>query len=188
MKQAESGDVIVFDSVSRMSRSAAEGVELYMQLIDRGIELVFLKEPHINTATYKQALSKSVPMTGDDVDLILQGVNEYFKRLAAHQIELAFGQAQKEVDDLHKRTAEGIETARRKGKQIGQRKGAALNVKKAAAAKKIIRKNSKSFGGGLSDELCAKAAGVSRKTFYKYKAELRQEFFGEGIQVTFDEI
>ena len=42
---------------------AAEGVELYMQLLDRGIELVFLKEPHINTATYKQALSKSVPMT-----------------------------------------------------------------------------------------------------------------------------
>ena len=188
LKQAESGDVIVFDSVSRMSRSAAEGVELYMLLLEKGIELVFLKEPHINTATYKQALSKSVPMTGDDVDLILQGVNEYFKRLAAHQIELAFGQAQKEVDDLHQRTAEGIETARRKGKQIGQRKGASLNVKKAAAAKKIIRKSCKSFGGTLTDELCAKAAGVSRKTYYKYKAELRQEYDGEGIQVTFDEI
>lgn len=175
LRQVQAGDTIVFDSVSRMSRNAAEGIELYMQLYDMGVELVFLKEPHINTATYKQALSKDVPLTGEDVDLILQGVNAYLKRLAVRQIELAFGQAQKEVDDLHQRTAEGIETARRDGKQIGQCKGAKLNVKKAAAAKQIIRTGCKTFGGTLTDEQCAAAAGVSRKTYYKYKAELRSE-------------
>lgn len=188
LRQAQSGDTIVFDSVSRMSRDAAEGVELYMQLYDKGIELVFLKEPHINTETYKQALSRDVPLTGEDVDLILQGVNAYLKRLAVRQIEIAFEQAQKEVDDLHQRTKEGIETARRSGKQIGQRKGAKLNVKKADAAKKIIRKSCKTFGGTLTDEQCAKAAGVSRKTYYKYKAELRTEQEREGLQVTLDEI
>ena len=171
LKQVRSGDIIVFDSVSRMSRNAAEGVELYMKLFDKGVELVFLNEPHINTTTYKEELKRVIPLTGDDVDLILQGVNAYLKRLAVHQIELAFSQAQKEVDDLHQRTAEGIETARRNGKQIGQRKGAKLNVKKAVAAKKIIRTSCKSFGGTQ----CARAAGVSRKTYYKYKAELRAE-------------
>ena len=188
LRQAQSGDIIVFDSVSRMSRNAAEGVELYMQLYDKGIELVFLKEPHINTETYKQALSRDVPLTGEDVDLILQGVNAYLKRLAVRQIELAFGQAQKEVDDLHQRTAEGIETARRNGKQIGQVKGAKLNVKKAAAAKKIIRTSCKTFGGTLTDEQCAAAAGVSRKTYYKYKAELRSELESEGLQITLDDV
>lgn len=179
LRQVQSGDIIVFDSVSRMSRNAAEGVELYMSLFDKGIELVFLKEPHINTETYKEDLKRDIPLTGDDVDLILQGVNAYLKRLAARQIELAFGQTQKEVDDLHQRTAEGIETARRNGKQIGQVKGAKLNVKKATAAKQIISTSCKSFGGTLTDEQCAKAAGVSRKTYYKYKAELRSEIQSE---------
>ena len=188
LRQAQSGDTIVFDSVSRMSRNAAEGVDLYMQLYDKGIELVFLKEPHINTETYKQALTRDVPLTGEDVDLILQGVNVYLKRLAVRQIELAFVQAQKEVDDLHQRTAEGIETARRNGKQIGQRKGAKLNVKKANKAKKIIRTSCKTFGGTLTDEQCAAAAGICRKTYYKYKAELRKEFEGEGLQMTLDEV
>ena len=45
--KVESGDTIVFDSVSRMSRNAAEGVALYMQLFEKGVELVFLKEPTI---------------------------------------------------------------------------------------------------------------------------------------------
>ena len=39
------GDTIVFDSVSRMSRNAAEGFVAYEELYNRGINLVFLKEP-----------------------------------------------------------------------------------------------------------------------------------------------
>ena len=52
---ASAGDTIIFDSVSRMSRNAAEGAELYELLYKKGIELVFIKEPYCNTKTYKQA-------------------------------------------------------------------------------------------------------------------------------------
>ena len=45
------GDTIVFDSVSRMSRNADEGFAAYQQLYENGVDLVFLKEPHINTQT-----------------------------------------------------------------------------------------------------------------------------------------
>ena len=54
------GDTIVFDSVSRMSRSADEGCAMYEELYGRGVTLCFLKEPHINTDTYKQALQRQV--------------------------------------------------------------------------------------------------------------------------------
>ena len=50
VQKVKSGDTIVFDSVSRMSRNAAEGFELYKKWYDEGIELVYLKEPSINTA------------------------------------------------------------------------------------------------------------------------------------------
>jgi len=175
VKSVKAGDTIIFDSVSRMSRNAQEGYALYEELYQRGVELVFLKEHHIDTATYKNALTNGVPMTGTNVDFILEGINKYLLSLAREQISLAFEQAQKEVDDLHQRTREGIETARLNGKQVGQVKGRKLHVKKADVAKEIIRKQSKDFNGTLSDIDVMKLAGVARGTYYKYKRELSED-------------
>lgn len=169
------GDVIYFDSVSRMSRNSEEGVRIYMQLMDRGVELRFLKEPHINTSTYKKAISDRIKMTGTHADILLEAINEYLKVLATEQIRICFDQAEKEVSDLRRRTVEGIETARINGKQIGGTKGRKLNVKKAMEAKKVILKHNKAFGGSLSDEETYKLAKISRPSYYKYKKELLQE-------------
>lgn len=174
-KVLKSGDAIVFDSVSRMSRNADEGYAAYEGLYQRGVELIFLKEPHINTATYKGIMEKSVPMTGTNVDFILEGINKYLLALAKEQIRLAFEQSQKEVDDLHQRTREGIMTAKLNGKQIGAVAGKKLTTKKSIAAKEVIRKHSKDFGGTLKDPELLKLTGLARNTFYKYKRELRNE-------------
>ena len=123
-RKRKPGDTIVFDSVSRMSRDAEEGFALYEDLYNKGVELIYIKEPHINTSTYKKALQNNVSMTGTNVDYILEGVNKYLMALAKEQIKLAFEQSEKEVKDLHQRTKEGIETARLNGKQIGQKQGA----------------------------------------------------------------
>lgn len=167
------GDTIVFDSVSRMSRNADDGFAVYEELYNRGVSLIFLKEHHIDTSTYRKALESSVPMTGTAVDCILQGVNQYLMALAKEQIRLAFDQAEKEVEDLHQRTREGIQTARLNGRQIGQRPGVKLVTKKSIAAKEIIQRHSKDFGGTLSDIEVMKLTGLARNTFYKYKREIR---------------
>lgn len=177
------GDTIVFDSVSRMSRSAEEGCALYEELYRRGVNLCFLKEPHINTDTYKQALQRQIgtaPETGNAatdrfVAGVMDALNRYTADLAAEQIRLAFAQAQKEVDDLHQRTREGLMTARLNGRQIGQVPGRKLHVKKAAAAKELILKHSRDFNGILADTDCIKLIGIARNTYYKYKRELRDD-------------
>lgn len=175
LKQIQRNDTIIFDSVSRMSRSAEEGFALYQSLFDKGVNLFFLKEPHINTDTYRKALAAKVGLTGDKVDFILEGVNRYLMELAKEQIRLAFEQSQKEVDDMRQRTREGMLTAKLNGKQIGQKPGAKLHIKKADAAKKVIKKHSKDFGGTLSDKDVMELAKISANTYYKYKSELRQE-------------
>ncbi len=174
-KRLSKGDTVIFDSVSRMSRNAEEGFSLYEKLYQDDINLVFLKEPQINTDTYKNAIKGSIEMTGTIADYILEGVNKYLLALAREQIRIAFEQSEKEVEDLHQRTREGIETARLNGKQIGLAKGTKLVTKKSLAAKKIIKEHSKEFGGSLNDEECLKLAGISRNSFYKYKHELKQE-------------
>ena len=173
MKIIKSGDVIIFDSVSRMSRNAEEGFSVYEGLFNKGVDLVFLKEPQINTQTYKKAIKNTVALTGTAVDYILEGVNNYLLELAKEQIKIAFEQAEKEVNDLHQRTKEGIETARLNGKQIGLRSGSKLTTKKSIAAKNIIKTHSRDFGGTLSDSECIKLSGISRNSFYKYKSELK---------------
>ncbi len=174
-KKAKQGDTIIFDSVSRMSRNAEEGYTAYEELFERGVELVFLKEPHINTATFKAAMEKAIPMTGTSVDYILEGINKYLLALAKEQIVIAFAQAEKEVADLHQRTKEGIETARLNGKQIGLAAGTKLTTKKSLAAKEIILMHSKDFNGTLTDDKVMKLAEISRNSYYKYKRELKGE-------------
>lgn len=170
---------IVFDSVSRMSRNAEDGFKLYQDLFNAGIELEFIKEPHINTAVYKENLDKQIATvaTGDAatdelMEAITQGINRYMMRLAEQQIRIAFNQSSKEVLDLHQRTKEGIETARLNNKQIGGVKGRKLKVKKADPAKEQIKKHCKTFGGTLTDLECMKLIGIAKNTYYKYKKEL----------------
>lgn len=183
LKIIKPNDTIVFDSVSRMSRNSDEGCEEYESLFNKEITLVFLKEPHINTDVYKQALQRQLDITlntGNNatdkfMNTIIEALNGFIVNLAKEQIKLAFEQAQKEVDDLHQRTREGIATARLNGKQIGQKQGSKLITKKSIEAKKQIQKYSKDFEGTLTDIECMKMIGLARNTFYKYKAEMKAE-------------
>lgn len=173
LRTVKPGDTIVFDSVSRMSRDSEEGFTDYRQLYDADVTLVFLKEPAINTDTYKEALARQVPMTGGDVDLIIEGVNKFLLRLAEIQIRIAFEQAEKEVQDLHRRTSEGLVTAKLLGKRVGTPKGTTFETKKSVAAKKKMLDICKDFGGSLSDKDAIKVIGVANNTYYKYKRELK---------------
>ena len=181
LRKVSDGDTLVFDSVSRMSRTSQDGYKTYQDLYNQGVSLIFLKEPHINTSTYQQALNSQFAVkikTGDQISDelmsgILDAVNGYILNLAKRQIQLAFEQAEKEVTDLHQRTREGIETARLNGKQIGLIQGTKLITKKSVESKKLIRKYSRTFSGTLSDKECIKLIGISRGSYYKYKRELK---------------
>lgn len=183
LKILKEGDTLIFDSVSRMSRNSEEGCNLYEELFNKGINIIFLKEGYINTEVYRKALENQINLSLDTgnkatdelMQTIIAALNKYTIELAKEQIKKAFDQAEKEVQDLRQRTSEGILTARLNGKQIGQRKGAKLVTKKEKKAKEIILKHSKSFNGTLSDDECIKLAGVSRNSYYKYKGELKGE-------------
>lgn len=177
--QVKEEDIIVFDSVSRMSRNAEEGFELYKELLNRGVELEFLKEPHINTRTYKVALGNKIKETGNVIaDKYIRTTNEVIELIAEQQIKIAFDQAEKEVSDLKQRTKEGIETARLHGKQIGGVTGRKLTTKKSIEAKEKIMRLSRDFNGGLADIDVINRIKISRNSYYKYKKELMIELEG----------
>ena len=182
LKLVKDNDTIIFDSVSRMSRNSVEGCELYETLFNQNVNLIFLKEPHINTSVYKDALTHQIDIklntgnapTDDLMNSIIDALNKFTLDLAKEQIKIAFDQAEKEVKDLQQRVKEGIVTAKIDGKQIGQVKGSKLTTAKSKSAKSIIQQHSTDFGGSLNDVDCCKLAGVSRNSYYKYKRELKE--------------
>ena len=183
MSKVRFGDIIVFDSVSRMSRNSEEGFQDYKKLYEMGVVLIFLNEPMINTevfeTTKKNLLSVSVETGNEAVDDFFRGnitlINNFLLALAEQQIKAAFEQSEKEVLDLHTRISEGIREAKKTGTEIGLPKGIKLTTKKSINCKEIIKKHSRDFGGSLSDTDVLKLCGCNRNSYYKYKREIKLE-------------
>lgn len=188
LKKVAAGDTIIFDEISRMSRNRDEGFKLYMELYERGVELVFLKEPHLNTAMYRDKIQNQISLNleqkndngeyrGTATDNFLQALADALNRLMRELIEdsiaLALDRAQKEREYLVQRTKEGL-TEAAKTKTLGRPKGrkCAEATRKEIKAKEVIRKHSPSFGGALSETECIRLSGVSKRTYYKYRTEL----------------
>lgn len=179
-KKLKAGDTVVFDSVSRMSRNSAEGIKEYKQMMDKGVNLVFLKEGYINSEVIERSISQAqgfkVKAMGEK---IIDRSNDFIKDILMiqieNQIEIAFDQAEKEVMDLKERTKEGIRAARIKGSQIGRKEGSKFKTKRGQELKEKIRKCSRAFGGGMTDKEFIEAYKCSKSTFVKYKREIREE-------------
>ena len=179
--QVRKDDTIVFDSVSRMSRNAEEGFKDYKMLYERGVHLIFLNEPLINTSVFDSTrnnlLSIDITTGNAAVDAFFKGnielINNFMMALAEEQIKTAFDQSEKEVTDLHSRISQGIREAKKNGTQIGITKGTTLTTKKSLDCISIIKKHSKDFGGTLEDPDVMKLCGCSRNSYYKYKREAK---------------
>lgn len=177
MKVILPGDRIIFDSVSRMCGNADEGVIIYEELFDKNIELVFLTEPHINTSVYKEALNKQIELTGTVVDVILEGVNKFFRELAKQQIRIAFEQAEKEVMDIRQRTIDGLQTARIAGR-IGGRPSVDPKIQK--------KMYMMYFSCDYTVEEVLKECHIGRTTLYRYIDYWREH--PDEVPVTYEDI
>ncbi|MGL6121120.1 MAG: recombinase family protein [Fusobacteriaceae bacterium] len=174
-KLVKVGDTIIFDSVSRLSRNAEAGVEDYIELFERGVNLIFIKERYIDTTVYSEQMKANdlIQVVDDDINsTVMEGIRKYLKRIARKQIIIAFEQAEKEVLDLQQRTKEGLKVAKENGTVLGRKEGVKVETKKSLEMKKEIKKYSKEFNGSLKDIDVMKILKVSRNTYYKYKKEM----------------
>lgn len=175
------GDTIIFDEVSRMSRSAEEGYNLYMELYNKGIKLIFLKERHIDTEEFKRRTQRHIErITTQDnkIDNLINGildlVEEFEKENLKDNIKLAFERAEQERLLMIQRISNGKAVSQNKQ---GRPKGS-LNKETAKEedAKKIIMELSKDFNGNFSDaKILREYLNIARNTYYKYKQELKNK-------------
>lgn len=191
MRQCRAGIIqkLVFDEVSRFSRNAEEAIKEYKELYNLGIEMEFLKEPHINSNIFRQSSERKINIdttkmdseTANLIDTVVDGLNDYLMAVAEKQIYLAFEHAQNERELLSKRTSEGLKQAKLMGKQVGRQPGQKIITRKMKKAMRCIRRNYILFGGCLTATECMRAAQVTRSTFYRYLNQMREEDRKKGV-------
>lgn len=182
LSKIKTGDTIIFDEVSRMSRNAEEGYNLYMELMEQGISLVFLKERHIDTDEYKRRAQNHIEKiysSNEKIDNFINGILELVENFERENlkdnIRLAFQQAENERLFLVKRVTEGkAKSEKHQGRPAGSKN---INKVKAGYIKKIIMEQSRDFDGRFSDAKIMREylKGTARNTYYKYKKELKNQ-------------
>ena len=145
MKAAvKEGDTIIFDSITRLSRSYRDIKDEYEYYVKTGVFLEFIKEPILNTP--KQAVD----------DIVQIGLADAILSILA-----AF--AQKEREDIRLRQSEGIAIAKAKGKFKGRK------TKLIEGGEEEVRRNAiiKAYQDGVSIADIRKTYKVGTGTIYR---------------------
>lgn len=133
------GDVVVFDSITRMGRNMKETMKEYEWFVENGVQLRFVKEPMINTSNEQD-------------DIMKQAIQKIILTLLT-----AF--AEKEREEIKTRQAEGIAVAKAQGKHLGRPK---TDITQAFENAYALWKD-----GQITAVEAMKKADMTKATFYR---------------------
>jgi DNA invertase Pin-like site-specific DNA recombinase len=105
-KNLHSGDTIVFKEISRFTRQAEEGYEKYMELMLKGVNLVFLDNPTVSTDYIKQLMN-----VAEEQDLVAKTALENTVKLL---LIVELDRVQKEREIIVKRIKDGLDATDKK--------------------------------------------------------------------------
>lgn len=115
-QDVQAGDTIIFKDICRFTRERDNGYKKYMELLNRGIELIFLDNPTLNTEYIKSMQNSAEKMKREN---IVGGMTlEFVIRLL---LVTELDKAEKEREATVKRIKDGIAASDKKsGRKIGQ--------------------------------------------------------------------
>lgn len=152
-KLLQSGDTVIFKDISRFTREAENGYTKYMELLEKGINLVFLDNPTVNTDYIKELLN-----VAEQQNLIAKISLENTIKLLLY-VEL--DRAEQERLILINRIKAGISAS---GKKQGRKEG--VPIKLSETLKEDIREYLKDRN--ITKAEVMKKHNISRNTLIKY--------------------
>jgi DNA invertase Pin-like site-specific DNA recombinase len=149
----QEGDTIVFKEISRYSREAEKGYEKYMELLNKGVNLIFLDNPTVSTDYIKNLMN--IANSQDNIPrTVLKHTIELLLKVELDRVE-------KEREIIVKRIKQGIEASEKVG---GRRRGslAKLSDDLRNDIKKLLQDRTVKYSEVM------KAHNISRNTLKKY--------------------
>lgn len=159
-KLVQAGDTIVFKDISRFTRQAEEGYKKYMEMMLKGVNLVFLDNPTISTDYIKNMMN-----VAEQQELVAKTALESTIKLL---IIVELDRVQKEREIFIKRIKDGIEAS---DKKSGRKKNSLDKMTKE------LREDIKQFINDRSIKQVdlMNKHGISRNTLKKYVEIVKRE-------------
>ena len=149
-------DMIVIYSVTILGKTCNEVMNCYNKLITDKIDVESISEPFANSSIFKDVYEKTkqeIQASGQTQKVQTVGLGYYLQEM----LKIAYT------------------TATSKKKSGPKPQGKQEESERAKKIKAQILKYSRKFNGQLTDNLCMRAIGVAKNTFYKYKKQLEAE-------------
>jgi DNA invertase Pin-like site-specific DNA recombinase len=168
-KLAQSGDTIIFKDVSRFTREAENGYNKYVELMEKGINLVFLDNPTVCTDYIKSLLK-----VAQEQDLLAKMSIEYTVKLL---IMVELDRVEKERLTISQRTKDGM-LARKEAKE--EQGIYAKPGRKPGTMEKMSDKLKEDIKAYINDRSIKqvdlmKEHNISRNTLKKYVAIVQEQ-------------
>ncbi len=137
-----------------------EILEKYQLIFNKGIDIVVLEQPHLDSRVYKDAILSYNDIKGNAAGAVSQVLEK--------QIYISVMQY------AHNKTSikNSIKNQTRK---FPTNKGVRMITAKERKSKEYIKTHLIDFGGDMTNQEVMSALGIARNTFFKYKKELLQE-------------
>lgn len=165
------GDTVVMKSIDRFTRNVDEGLEKYMRLMERGVNLTFIDNPTLSTDYMKNLLHIAEKQS----DRIARESLTFIARIL---LIAELDRAEKEREVISKRTKDGMAAHRAEAESEGRHWAAG---RKPGQLDKLTPELEADISLYLADRSMKgvdimKKYNISRNTFNKYAEHVRREF------------
>lgn len=155
----QTGDTVVFKDICRFTRNAEQGYKKYMELLEKGIELIFLDNQTVSTPYIKQLLN-----VAKEQNLVAKTSLESTVKLL---LIVELDRAQQEREMTVQRIKDGIKASNKKsGRPVG--KIDKMSKELESDIKKLINDRSIKYVDLMRKH------NISRNTLKKYEAIVRE--------------
>lgn len=177
ISQLDQDDTLIVHSMDRLSRDPEELFTYYKELANRGVNLIFINQPYMNTevymSVYKEMISRSSEL---EHPVIEESLLQLLKVQIAKTLEKNWEDLQMQRSHMKESYQHAKEEERRNGAGRGKR----YESRKSFMVKELIKKYNQNYDGLMNDvqtmeQIRSDMGTISRNTYYKYKKELVED-------------
>ena len=176
LAQLEKDDTLIVYSMDRLSRDPEQLLHYYKELSEKGVKLIFINQPYMNTDIYTTAYEDMLAHSS------VSGGNAFYdglQYLLEAQIKRILEKSWEDLQQQRGQMRKSFEQSKEAEKQENQAGGKRYESRKSFMVKELIKKYNQNYDGSMNDvqtmdQIRNDMGTISRNTYYKYKKELAQ--------------